>query len=304
MFRVVYIITLISVIISSKGVFASFPYGGTTIEDKISYSDSIKCRLDAINLMINKDVKQAIILAKEVLNEVEIINDGQLIAQSNLTIGKGYNYLGANAEALEYLSKALNTFRILNDEIQIAYTLREIGNIYYRQGEYASALNYFRDVLSCGNTLNDTSLLILALIGKGSVYGNTNRLDSAMIIFEETFQLSKRINDKSTEVHSLFNIGDVYRFTNRPNKPLRCLKGLRKNTMWLKQIPEFFPAYIILWRTFIYRSTRQSKQGSIPAKCGNHFKNSPGTIIRRAIIYYPFRLILWKKSLSQQFITI
>jgi signal transduction histidine kinase len=178
--------------------------------------------------MINKDVKQAIILAKEVLNEVEIINDSQLIAESNLTLGRGFNYLGANAEALDYLSKALNIYRKLSDDIQIAYTLREIGNIYYRQGEYTSALSYFEEVLNCGNALNDTSLLILALIGKGSVYGNTNRLDSAMIIFEETLQFSKKIKDKSTEVHSLYNIGDVYRFTNRPIQALEIFKKLEK----------------------------------------------------------------------------
>jgi len=107
MLRVVYAISLISLILSSSPLYAFIPNGVKTIKDTISYCDSLKCRLDTINLMINKDVKQAIILAKEVLNEVEIINDSQLIAESNLTLGRGFNYLGANAEALDYLSKAL-----------------------------------------------------------------------------------------------------------------------------------------------------------------------------------------------------
>ncbi|MDX9848048.1 MAG: tetratricopeptide repeat protein [Tenuifilaceae bacterium] len=228
MHRVVSAIVLISFILSSKGILASIPTSDITISNAISYSNRIKCRLDTVTLLINKDVKQAIVLAKEVLKEAETINNSQLVAESSLTIGKGYNYLGANAEALEYLSKALDIFRDLSEDIQIAYTLREIGNIYYRQRDYASALNYYKDVLTCGNALNDTSLLILALIGKGSVYGNTNRLDSAMIIFEDTFQLSKKVNDKSTEVHSLFNIGDVYRFTDRPDKALEVFKTLEK----------------------------------------------------------------------------
>lgn len=226
--KVIYTSILISFVFVVNANTALVPHANENIEAASPGYISIKKKLDSINLLINEDVKQALFLAKEVLIQAEQLDDSLLIAESNLTLGKGFNALGANIEALQYLSKALNIYRDLSDAIQVAYTLKEIGNIYYRQGEYLSALNYYNDVLSCGRSLKDTSLLTLALIGKGAVYGNINKLDSAMYIFEETFNLSRKNNDKSTEVHSLYNIGDVYRFTNRPAQALVVFKRLEE----------------------------------------------------------------------------
>jgi signal transduction histidine kinase len=201
----------------------------TSTDTSLIDDNNLPDRLENVNQLINKDVKKAIILAKELLADAEKLNDNYWIAESKLVIGKCYNYLGAHAEALDNLSGALELFQKQKDAKKTAYTLREIGNIYYYQDEYPIALNYYEDVLDCGKTLHDTSLMILGLIGKGSVYGNTNKLDSAMIIFKETYQLSKSINDKSTEVHSLYNIGDVYRYTNRTAKALDVFNTIERN---------------------------------------------------------------------------
>ena len=203
-------------------------YANTT-DPSLVDTNNLSYKLENINQFINKDVKKAINLAKELLAEAEIANDNHWIAESRLAIGKCYNYLGANVEALENLSKALELFQAQHDAINTAYTFKEIGNIYYFQSEYKIALNYFEDVINCGKNSHDTSLMILGLIGKGSVYGNTNKMDSAMVIFKETYQLSKSINDKSTEVHSLFNMGDVYLYTNRTLNALKVYNTLEKN---------------------------------------------------------------------------
>jgi len=198
-------------------------------DSTIVVSQDISTKLELVEQIKNSDIKQAILYAKEALHQSELINNKRYIAESKLAIGKCYEYLGVNIEALEHLTDALHIFNQLDDKIKKASTLRQIGNIYYALREYTIAQNYFNDVYLCGVKNKDTLLIIEALIGKGSVYGNTNRLDSAMIIFNQTYQLAKALGDKPTEVQSLFYIGDVYLFTDKPLMAIEIFNQVEKN---------------------------------------------------------------------------
>ncbi len=191
--------------------------------------DQVRLKLLIVDELKDSDIKQAILFAKDAFKDAQAIKDKNLIAQSQLAIGKCYNYLGANSEALNNVSKALTMFDDIGDKSNKAQTLLEIGNIYYFSWRFDLGLKYYEEAFDCGKALNDKHIILKATLGKGSIYGNTNRLDSALIIFNETFQLAKEIDDKQNEIHSLYNIGDVYRFTNRSEKALGIFKLIEQS---------------------------------------------------------------------------
>ncbi len=198
------------------------------IDTQLKSEEQIRIKLQIVDELKDSDIKQAILIAKEALGVAESLKNKELIAEAFLATGKCYNYLGANTEALDNLSKALTLFGEMGDKHNRSQTLIEIGNIYFHARQFNLALGYFEEAFDCGKALDNTQLMIRAIIGKGSIYGNTNRLDSALIIFNETFQLSQAINDEPNEVHSLYNIGDVYRFTKRPEKALEVFKLIER----------------------------------------------------------------------------
>lgn len=189
----------------------------------------IENQLEQSDKLFNRDIRNSLLLSKEALKKAHDINNPRLIAEAKLSIGKCYEFLGVNEEALFHLSEALNIFIQLKDEQKRAMTLRQIGYIYYYSGEYNHTLKYFNEVYTIGNQLNDTSLIIAAIIGKGQVYGNTNRLDSAGLLFRDAMLLSGKSGDLSTEVQSLFYIGDVHLFSGRIFNALEIFHQVENN---------------------------------------------------------------------------
>jgi len=160
--------------------------------------------------LFNSDIRQSLIHARQALDDANAIHSELLIAESEIMVGKCFDYLGANIEALENLKHALAIYDSLDMVSQKAYALRLIGYIYYYAGEHSLALEYYYEVHRNSIALNDTSLMIHAMIGMGSVNGNTSKYDSAILLFQDALRLSRAIGDKATEVQCLFFIGDVY----------------------------------------------------------------------------------------------
>jgi signal transduction histidine kinase len=198
---------------------------GLSDTSKIS-EKQIERKLILVEKLINQDIKKALLTSKQALLDAQEINSIKYIAESKLSIGKCYEFLGVNMEALMHLSDALKIFTELKDEVKRAYTLKQIGYIYYYSDEYFTALKYFEETYAAGKAMNDTSLMIAGIIGKGSVYGNINKLDSAMILFNKSFELSERIGDLPTEVQSLFYMGDVYLFSDKPYKAIEIYRKI------------------------------------------------------------------------------
>lgn len=199
------------------------------IDTAVLSEEQVRLKLQIVDKVASSDIRQAIMFAKSAFNDAQELEDKSLIGKSQLAIGKCYNYLGANTEALENLSKALTVFDEIGDKFNRAQTLMEIGNIYFYANEFNLALDYYDEVFDYSKSLKDKQVMLKAIMGKGSVYGNTNRLDSALIIFNETYLLSKKINDKPNEIRSLYNIGDVYRYSMRPEKAIEIFKLIERD---------------------------------------------------------------------------
>lgn len=161
----------------------------TEINNRLKLSDELR----------NSDIKQAMIVAKEALGLAEQINNQLLVAESNLAVGKCYEYLGGYLEAIDHLTHALDIFVKLDNKIKLAQTYKRIGDVYYYSNKYKVAIGFYNHVYTCGQEVKDTLLTIEALIGRGSVYGNTNKMDSALVAFKESYSLAKSIGDKATE---------------------------------------------------------------------------------------------------------
>lgn len=191
--------------------------------------DSILYNTILLKIKLSEEIKDSNIIlsmqyAKEALATANRIGNEKMIGESKLQLGKCYDFLGGNMEALNHLLEALEIFTRLNDSAKVAQTNKLIGYVYYLSKEFLSAFNYFENVYQCGIGLRDTLLTIEGLIGKGSVYGNTQKMDSALIIFHEAFLLAQSIGNKANEVQSLFYIGDVNLYSGNPKKAIEIFQ--------------------------------------------------------------------------------
>lgn len=177
----------------------------------------------------NSDISKALTYSKKALSNSQLLNSPKWIAESKLSIGKCYTYIGLYPEALSYFNEALSIFDSLNNQYNKIITINEIGKIYWYSEEYNMALQYFLDVSQYAKEQNDTSLLIKGLITRGAVYGNISKPDSALILFKKAYILSKQFGEKDNEILSLFNIGDLYLHFNQPQKALQTFHNIEKN---------------------------------------------------------------------------
>jgi len=192
------------------GIFSSTLKGSDTDSLKASYIDSLWALLDTtqvsrmqaeIRLKIaaeiaNKDIETALELSREALRQAEILGSKTLIADSKLSIGLFYDYLGVKEEAITYLEEALDAFEQLGIPDKEARALMLIGNAYWYLNQFESALKYYTRASVIGYAINDTILIISGINAKGAVYGNTGQRDSAFILFREANELAKQVDSR------------------------------------------------------------------------------------------------------------
>ncbi len=221
------ILFLISLAVATNAQVRSKDFSAID-EDSILYN-TVLIKIKLSEETKDSNIKQSMQYAKEALATANKIGNERLIGESKLQLGKCYDFLGGNMEALNHLLEALEIFTRLNDRTKVAQTNKLIGYVYYLSDEYLSAYNYFENVYRFGIELRDTLLTIDGLLGKGSVYGNIQKMDSALIIFQEAFLLAQSIGNKANEVQSLFYIGDVNLYSGHPKKAIEIFHQIEND---------------------------------------------------------------------------
>lgn len=199
------------------------------LDISIISEEQIKLKLILAEEKQKTDIKGAIVCARQALSDAEKINSPRWIAESKLAIGKFYDNLGVNSEALEHLRDALEIFKEIGDQDKRIATLRLIGNSYYYLNEFKLAKGFYSEVLKYGWEENDTSLIIDGLINMGAVYGNIGEMDSALNMFYQSFELAKETGLVEKEIHSLYYIGDVFLYSDSVSKALELFNEIVEN---------------------------------------------------------------------------
>jgi len=240
--------------------------------------------------LFNSDIRQSLIHARQALDDANAIHSELLIAESEIMVGKCFDYLGANIEALENLKHALAIYDSLDMVSQKAYALRLIGNIYYYAGEHSLALEYYYEVHRNSIALNDTSLMIHAMIGMGSVNGNTSKYDSAILLFQDALRLSRAIGDKATEVQCLFFIGDVYIELKKPESALAIFNEVEKGYD-LEKINSKYLSSLYNSKTFAYILERNADSARFyNTKTSETLRKYPRSAIQTYCLLNKFRI--------------
>ena len=198
------------------------------VDSSVVSEKQIEYKLSIAKELCNYDINRAMLFAEDALENALKLNCWQCIAESNLAIGKYYNYMGLHSDAIDYLNRARTIFEQLNNDYKKTVTIKLIGDIYYYSEEYGMALQYYLELIEFAQTINDTSLIIDGLISKGKVYGNSAKMDSAIILFWQAYKLCQQVDEPTLEIQSLFYIGDVHLFSGKPKKALKVFHKIEK----------------------------------------------------------------------------
>ncbi|MGL5060525.1 MAG: CHAT domain-containing tetratricopeptide repeat protein [Microcoleus sp.] len=125
-------------------------------------------------------------------------------------IGRIYEELGEQQQALEYYNLSLPLTQTVGDRSQEAIVLNNIGSVYYRWGEQEKALKYYRQSLTLSRAVGTRWLEAIVLANIGVVYSNLGEQQKALDYYSQSLALNRTIGDRSQESTILSNIGGAY----------------------------------------------------------------------------------------------
>ncbi|MFO7669178.1 MAG: ATP-binding protein [Bacteroidales bacterium] len=189
----------------------------------------VELRLRIAGEIANEDIKGALELSREALRQAEQLGATRLVAESKLSIGLFYDYLGVKEESIDYILEALEVFEQMGMPEQQARALMLIGNAYWYLNQFDAALRYYTRASAIGYALNDTILIISGINAKGAVFGNTGQLDSALILFIQANELARQIDSREQVILTYYNLGDINLYSGRVDDALGIFHDLENN---------------------------------------------------------------------------
>ncbi len=223
-------------IILILGIFTASLKGTGTADSLLALLDTSQVSLQQVELRLriageiaNEDIEGALELSREALRQAEQLGATRLVAESKLSIGLFYDYLGVKEESIDYLMEALDVFEQLGMPEQQARALMLIGNAFWYLNRFDAALKYYTRASAIGVALNDTILIISGINAKGAVYGNTGQMDSALILFRQANELARRIGSRDQVILTYYNMGDINLYSGRVDDALGIFHDLENN---------------------------------------------------------------------------
>jgi len=191
--------------------------------------EQVELRLKIAEEIANSDIKGALDFALAALHQAEALGAKSLVAESKLSIGEYYDYLGVKEEAIVHLTDALEIFEELGRPREQARAIMLIGNAYWYLNQFSSAMKYYSRASAIGHSLNDTILIIGCMNATGAVYGNTGHMDSALILFREANEMARQIGSRDQVILTYYNMGDVNLFNGQIDNALGIFHDLESN---------------------------------------------------------------------------
>ncbi len=128
-----------------------------------------------------------------------------------LGIGRAYNALEENQQALEYYNLALSLYRTVGDQDGEALTLHSIGFAYNALGENQQALEYYKQALSLYSAVGDHDSKAAALYNIASIYKAWGENQQALEYYNQVLLLVRTLKYRDKEADTLNNIGLTYK---------------------------------------------------------------------------------------------
>lgn len=158
----------------------------------------------------NIDLEKAIEYAKQAVDESNKANDNKLSISSLKILGNIQNKLGRFNDAISCFYKGINFARAINDKNLVAEFNFSIGLSYYKSSDYHKALGYYLESFKLIEKTNNKELLSLVLNNLGIIYSKINQYDNALKYYLKSLNYKEDLDDKVGIARTLVNIGVIY----------------------------------------------------------------------------------------------
>lgn len=125
-------------------------------------------------------------------------------------LGRAYDVLGAQQEAINYYNQALQLARSASARRTETQILNFIGLSHWAAGDYARALESFDQALPLSRDVKDPSLEAAIRNNLGLVYSATREWRKAIDALNQALPLFRKIGNRQGEAYALNNLGFAY----------------------------------------------------------------------------------------------
>ena len=152
----------------------------------------------------------ALYIANDALSNAQKIGDKLLIAEAYEELGVINRRLGNTIDAFSSSFKALENYELINRSDRIADITEQIGSHYLYDRNYKKAKTYLNKALENYYEISDTLDITMTLINLGEAYRISNNLDSAEVCFIKSLEFEDYLKDELIYAYALGNLGLVH----------------------------------------------------------------------------------------------
>ena len=164
------------------------------------------------NLWETSQYNDAKEFANELLEQQEIKEDAESLANVYNNLGLVYQSLSDFPKALEYYSKALHINEEIGNKSGIASTLGNIGIVYIKLSEYPKALEYCSKALPIHEEIGNKEGIARNLGNIGIVYSDLSDYPKTLEYYSKALLIDEEIGNKEGIGANLVNIGNIYSY--------------------------------------------------------------------------------------------
>jgi two-component system, NtrC family, sensor kinase len=158
----------------------------------------------------NSKPDTAIVIAREVIQLANAIDDCTIKSDAQKNIGLAYNIKNEYALALTQLADAMQTAKACTYTLGLARIHHNTGIVYSNIGNYPLALENYFTALKLREELKDTLGISSTINGIGAVYFVQGKYTDALQQYQRALQLAKAIRFISGEETAYANMGEAY----------------------------------------------------------------------------------------------
>jgi two-component system, NtrC family, sensor kinase len=183
----------------------------------------------------------AVLLANEVIQLAETIDDCAIKSDAQKNIGLALNVKNEYARSLTQLAEAMQTAKTCKYTLGLARIYHNTGIVYSNIGNYPLALENYFTALKMREELKDTLGISSTINGIGAVYFVQGKYNDALQQYRRALQLAKAIHFISGEETAHANMGEAfYRQGNFAQARIHLLEALKINeTTGNKEVKAF-----------------------------------------------------------------
>ncbi len=198
------------------------------IIQKIQQISNDSVRMDSmyhyLNGIADSRPKEVVDNGKTLLQDAESHSYQRGIANANLVIGEGYEYMSDYAQSLRYYLRAMVIYKERNiPDLQIVATLG-VSRVYEVTNDMPNEKKYVEEAVAICEEYKDNRRVRRLQPGvldyMATIYKKENRLDTSIKLYNEAVALARKDGDSNEVMNSLCNLATALKSNNKFDESL------------------------------------------------------------------------------------